>query len=208
MIYKPTNGYSFIANSSAFVNAEDGINEKGLAVGMTYVWGKELKPGFSSMFFVRYILEKCASEATEAVKKIPIGGAYHLMIADERDIVHLECSPQKLIIKEGSSFAATNHFVSEEMKEFEEEKNLYFSHERFITAKNALNHESRINLLYHVDNILSGKHGFMCQYSKALKFDTVWSSLYDITGKKIYRAEGNPQKAKYKEDTRLKGMEP
>jgi predicted choloylglycine hydrolase len=90
------------------------------------------------------------------------------------------------------------------MKEFEEEKNLYFSHERFITAKNALNHESRINLLYHVNNILSGKHGFMCQYSKDLKFDTVWSSLYDITGKKIYRAEGNPQKAKYKEDTRLK----
>ena len=49
-LYAPSNGYSFLANSSAFVSAEEGINEKGLAVGMTYVWARDLDAGFNSMF--------------------------------------------------------------------------------------------------------------------------------------------------------------
>ncbi len=52
-------------------------------------------------------------------------------------------------------------------------------------------------------DLASGKKGFVCQYSKKLKFDTLWSSIYDVNNLKIYRAEGNPSKTKFKEDTRL-----
>jgi len=52
-------------------------------------------------------------------------------------------------------------------------------------------------------NILSGKHGLMCQYDKTLNFDTIWSSVFDMTNNKIYRAEGNPLRTKFIEDKRL-----
>jgi predicted choloylglycine hydrolase len=204
-LYVPSHGYSFIANSSAFVSAEDGINEKGLAVGMTYVWAKELKAGFSSMFFVRYILEKCATaeEGLKSIQNIPIGGAYHLILADKKEVVHVECSPQKTKINKGDFAIASNHFVSEEMKTYEETKNLYYSYERYKTGYDALRKGFDKVTVGHAKDILSGKFGFMCQYEKELNFDTVWSSVFDITNNKIYRAEGNPSRCKFKEDIRL-----
>ena len=204
-LYAPANGYKFIANSSAFVNAEDGINEKGLAVGMTYVWAKELKPGFSSMFFVRYILEKCATaeEGLEAILNIPIGGAYHLLLADSKEIIHAECSPQKTVITKGNFAVASNHFVSEEMKQHEEEKNLYHSRVRYKTAYQAFTKGIDGPLVDFVAEILAGEHGFMCQYDRDENFDTVWSSIFDISNQKVFKAEGNPSRKQYREDSRL-----
>ena len=204
-LYQPSNGYSFIANSSAFVSAEDGINEKGLAVGMTYVWAKKLMPGINSMFLVRYILEKSATveKGLKAIQNIPIGGAYHLVLADKNEFVHVECSPQKIKIKRGDFAVASNHFVSDEMKKHEETKNLYYSKERYKTGYGVLSTGFDKAAAGFVKDILSSKFGFMCQYPKASNFDTVWSSVFDITNNKIYRAEGNPSRRKYKEDARF-----
>ena len=204
-LYAPANGYRFIANSSAFVGAEDGINEKGLAVGMTYVWAKELQPGFNSMFFVRYILEKCATaeDGLQAVQNIPIGGAYHLLLADRKNIIHIECSPQEIKINRGDFAAATNHFTTLEMKIHEEKKDLYHSRERYKTACDALCEEVGDDRVGYVMDILRGRFGFVCQYDRSGNFDTVWSSVYDLTDNKIYRAEGNPSRMIYKEDTRI-----
>lgn len=52
--------------------------------------------------------------------------------------------------------------------------------------------------------ILCGQYGFMCQYDRKTNADTVWSVIYDIRNKKIYRVEGNPSRKKFKEDVRLK----
>ena len=42
---------------------EEGVNEHGLAVAMTFVMTKlsDIKPGFNSCFVVRYLLEKAIS---------------------------------------------------------------------------------------------------------------------------------------------------
>lgn len=53
-------------------------------------------------------------------------------------------------------------------------------------------------------DILSGKHGFMCQYERKKGSDTVWSVIYDIKNKKIFRVEGNPSRKKFVEDSRMK----
>ena len=173
---------------------------------MTYVWAKKLKPGISSMFLVRYILEKSANveEGLKAIQNIPIGGAYHLVLADKNEFVHVECSPQEIKINRGDFAVASNHFVSEEMKKHEETKNLYYSKERYKTGYGALSSGFDKAAVGFVRDILSGKFGFMCQYPKALNFDTVWSSVFDISNNKIYRAEGNPSRRKYQEDVRLK----
>jgi predicted choloylglycine hydrolase len=55
----------------------------------------------------------------------------------------------------------------------------------------------------YAKDILSGKYGFICQYDKQLNFDTIWSSVFDISNKRLYRAEGNPSRVTYREDTRF-----
>jgi len=82
-------------------------------------------------------------------------------------------------------------------------RNVYFSKDRYQITLHALKKNEFGDGVEYAKNILSGKHGFMCQYDKALNFDTIWSSVFDITNHRIYRAEGNPLKAKYIEDKRL-----
>jgi hypothetical protein len=60
-----------------------------------------------------------------------------------------------------------------------------------------------IMMLYYLRDILSGKSGLICQYKKKLNFDTIWSSMFDISGKRIFRAEEKPFRSKYINDHRL-----
>jgi len=75
--------------------------------------------------------------------------------------------------------------------------------DRYQTTLNALKNIDYSDGVEYAINILSGKYGLMCQYDKALNFETIWSSVFDMTNNKIYRAEGNPLRAKFIEDKRL-----
>lgn len=52
-------------------------------------------------------------------------------------------------------------------------------------------------------DLLRGKYGFMCQYDSEPDFETVWSSLFDLRGLAVYRAEGDPRKKEFLLDGRL-----
>ena len=98
-----------------------------------------------------------------------------------------------------------NHFVSDEMQQYQHNEELYVdyrSKDRYQTAYNSLKTRSDYSVELAQD-ILSGKYGFMCQYDRSKGLDTVWSSVYDLKNNKIYRAEGNPSRVKYKKDNRL-----
>ncbi len=89
-LYRLDNVYSFNGNTTAFVEMEDGVNEYGLAVGLTFVYPKDIQVGFNSGMLVRYLLEKCktTSEAVKLVKTISIASNQTLTIADaEGEIV-------------------------------------------------------------------------------------------------------------------------
>lgn len=51
--------YSFNGNTTAFVQMEDGINEYGLAVGLTSVTPTKIKLGINAGMLVRLFLKKC-----------------------------------------------------------------------------------------------------------------------------------------------------
>ena len=76
--------------------------------------------------------------------------------------------------------------------------------ERYFASYNTLKENSNNFSIELTKDILSGKYGFMCQYDRKTNADTVWSVIYDIKNKKIYRVEGNPSRKQFKEDTRLK----
>ena len=52
--------------------------------------------------------------------------------------------------------------------------------------------------------LLSGGYGFLCQYDRAEGRDTVWSVIYDLRRRRIFRSEGNPMWCGYQEDTRFR----
>jgi predicted choloylglycine hydrolase len=212
IFYKLKNGYSFIGNTSSMINMEEGLNECGLAVAMTFLVPTMIVPGINSLFLVRYLLEKCATtkEAINALQGWPIPSASNIILADKMgDIVVVECTPEKFFTRkpatDDSFIVAANHFPSDEMKSHNaSDWNIFSSDTRYKTAYNALKEIGHENGIEYAQDILGGKYGFMCQYNKQLNFDTIWSSVIDISNNKIYRAEGNPLKARFKEDSRTK----
>ena len=214
--YRPENKQSFILNTSSFVNGEEGINKSGLVVAMTFVLPKreEIKPGINSLFLVRYILENCknVNEGITVLQKFPISSSCNIILTDkEGEMVVVECNPLEINLryseqnKGGENFIITvNHFTSQKMWNHDaSNRNMYSSEVRYQTAFKALKNQEYNDGVKHAKAILSGKFGFMCQYEKELNFETIWSSIYDVSNNKIFRAEGNPQKIKFIEEKRL-----
>ncbi|OGP55827.1 MAG: hypothetical protein A2Y65_01920 [Deltaproteobacteria bacterium RBG_13_52_11] len=213
VLYKLKNGNSFIGNTSSMINFEEGLNECGLAAAMTILVPTMIVPGINSVFLVRYLLEKCATtkDATNALQSLPIASACNIILADKKgDMTVAECAPKKVFLRKPPTdenfIVAANHFSSNEMKNHNSSNwlNLIYSSDiRYKTAYNALKKIDYYDDVEHAKDILSGKFGFMCQYDKQQNFDTIWSSVFDISNNKIYRAEGNPSRTKFKEDIRF-----
>lgn len=214
--YNLKDSYSFIGNTTAFVEIEDGVNEYGLAAGLTFIYPRMRKPGLNAGMIVRYILEKCrtVNEALEKIKTVPISSAQGITLADKSGAMAVvECNSEKMKIiypKDNENFVVSaNNFYSFEMEEYKNPKDLddWKSDERYKTAYTALKENKNNCSFEFVKNILSGKYGFMCQYDRRNGADTVWSSIYVLNEDKIYRAEGNPLRKKFMEDKRLKFKE-
>lgn len=216
ILYKPTNGYKFILNTSSFTNGEEGINEYGLTAAMTFVVPKisEIKAGINSVFLVRYILEKCKTvkESISALQALPISSSCNILIADKSgEMVVMECNPYKKFVRYpetnrfGDKFIITvNQLLSPVMIEHDaSDKNAYFSKERYATVYSAL-YNLNDNPIGQIKNVLGGKCGFMCQYAKELNFETIWASIFNLSDLTIYRSEGNPSKCSFIIDKRLK----
>ena len=189
---------------------EDGINEHGLAVGLTFIYPKIVGVGFNAGMLVRYLLEKCRTvdEVIASLNALPIASQQTLTVMDHfGNFAVIECNCYHVeVIKptENDSFVvAANGFVSQKMTEYNSIDD-WHSSERYSVAYNALR-ENKNNFSFKLArDILSGKYGFMCQYERNKGADTVWSVIYDIKNKKIFRVEGNPSRKKFIEDTRMK----
>lgn len=214
--YRPQNGNHFLLNTSSFINGEEGINDCGLVAAMTFVLPRldEIRPGINSVFLVRYILEKCRTvdESIHALRELPVASSCNIILTDRGGkMVVAECTPEEIHIRtpektgSGENFIITvNHFTSEEMwKHDASDRNAFRSGHRYETVYTALMRADGSDGVTYAKDILSGKYGFICQYDKQVDFDTIWSSVFDISNKRIYRAEGNPSRVTYIEDTRF-----
>lgn len=187
ILYKPNTGNSFLLNTSSFINGEEGINCFGLVAAMTFVLPNmnEIKPGFNSVFLVRYILEKCKNvdEGIQALYTLPIASSCNILLIDlSGKMVVVECNPFKINVREseengkGRRFIITvNHFTSEKMKKYDASSGNgeYYSKKRYKTAHEALMRKDDNNKIKFSQNILDGSFGFMCQYDKSMNFDTI-----------------------------------
>ena len=211
-LYRLEGGYGFNGNTTAFVEMEDGVNQHGLAAGLTFVYPHLRKPGLNAGMLLRCLLEKCktTAEALEALRKLPIASAQTLTIADrDGEIAVVECNPREMEVirpRAEERFVATaNNFNSEKMRPYRNpEIDDWHSDERYQTARNALEHNEGNYTVTFAEDVLSGKYGFMCQYDRRQNADTVWSVVYDLKRKQIWRTEGNPSRKHFNRDDRMK----
>lgn len=118
-----TGSYAFTGNTTAFVQMEDGINEKGLAVGLTSVFPRMIKPGLNAGMLLRYFLEKCTctEHALEELKRLPVSSAQTIIFADiSGNIALAECDARQIVITRSSADApyvcATNCFHADVLR--------------------------------------------------------------------------------------------
>ena len=161
---------------------------------------------------VRYLLEKCKTtdEVIESLNKIPIASQQTLTVMDNWGnyaVIECNCSHVEVIkpTEQDCFVAAANSFVSPKMTGYNNHAiDDWRSDERYSVACHALRENKNHFSLELARDILSGKYGFMCQYERNKGADTVWSVIYDVKNKKIFRVEGNPSRKKFIEDTRMK----
>lgn len=206
-----SDSYAFTGNTTAFVEMEDGVNEKGLAVGLTAVYPIRIQPGMNAGMLLRFFLERCSTvdEVIRWTKRLPIGSAQTFTVADaEGKIALIECCADGIGVvcpqDEPSFVCATNRFHTKELEQNNKSGiDDWFAEARYQTMIKILKEKSKSMDLSDAERLLSGKDGFICQYDRKTGRDTVWSVVYDLVNHSIYRTEGNPSRRQYKEDKRF-----
>ena len=157
VIYKLTDGtYSFTGNTTAFVEMEDGVNEHGLAVGLTSVYPIQCKPGFNAGLLLRYLLEKCKNvmEAVSCLHQLPIASAQTLTLADSSgEIVLVECNAERIesitSSNEQTVVYATNTFHLAKMEEYNSTGiDTWFAETRYQTLTSAFQDHRNLGLTF------------------------------------------------------------
>ncbi len=215
-IYDPKNGNRFQITTSSFINGEEGINEHGLAVAMTFVMTSldKIQAGFNSCFIVRYLLEKAdnTEQAVSLLMELPIASNCNILLADKSgDMKVVECTPSMKKIRDAESFdngriiCTVNSFISEEMKSYDDANgDDYDSHKRYqVVMDSFASGRIKDDYIETTKQLLKGDYGFMCQYDNEPDFETVWSSVFDLESLTVYRAEGDSRKKKFMMDNRL-----
>jgi len=210
----PANGYCSVGNSDIFIGREDGVNEKGLAVGMTWISPKDAKPGINFALLARCILDKCAN-VEEALKKLT--EVHHLvansyLVADrERNMAVVEACPEKIRVRkpeENNNFIlCTNQFMHPEMKDSENVKDRPpDSEHRYTAIYNKLRQKGGKLTLVGAQRILSDHTGYVCSHIKEIQMGTLWSLIATLKKPSIYMADGHPCRTKYRLDKRLDNL--
>lgn len=117
---KPTDGYASVGFSQQVIGRLDGMNEKGLVVGMHFVNNKHKEEGFIATSIIRMLLEQCANieEAVNFITNIPHGYCYNYSITDSSGkSMIVEASPQQQVVHFTNPLVCTNHFESEVLRE-------------------------------------------------------------------------------------------
>lgn len=202
--------YSFQGNTTAFVEMEDGVNEHGLAIGLTSVYPAVLGVGLNAGMLLRYGLERCRTvkEFTEALKVLPIASSQTFTAADRSgDIAVIECNCERISVERPDGrrgyVSAVNSFHSEKMQRYVcRDIDDWNAEERYQTIETAFRSDEMRDMEF-AERLLSGCYGFICQYDRSTGKDTVWSAVYDLETLEIRRCEGNPSRKKFRQDTRF-----
>lgn len=205
----PKGGFYSVGHTDIFIGREDGVNEKGVAIAMTGVAEKVIKPGINFPLIIRCVLDTCESveESVNVLSKAHFSSASNYLVADKRDMAVVEASAERVRVRRPDDhfIVCTNHFVHPEMQEMEDLKEReggnWDSIPRYKTIHEALK-GGRITV-EDAQRILKTHTGYVCSHQEKIKLGTIWSLVLTLQKPEIFRAEGHPCRAKFAKDSRL-----
>jgi predicted choloylglycine hydrolase len=211
----PQDAFISLGHSDVFIGREDGINENGLAIAMTGLSDKTVKPGVSFVLAVRSVLDKCANvkEASKNIMDMHASACANFLLADDSgDMAVTEVSPDKVMIRKpehGEDFiVCTNHFVLSEMQQYEDLERRKIENwdtiPRYKAISEGIRKAGRKMNVEAAQRIMSDHTGYVCSHQNKIKLGTLWSITASLKDLDVFRAEGNPCRTKYKEDQRLR----
>lgn len=119
----PAGRYASVGCSDHWTGRHDGVNEAGLAVGHTYVPNRGEQPGVTFALAARALLDSCGTVADSVafLERVPHARNTNFLLADATgEIAVVEASPEAVTTTSRDGFgAATNHFLSDPMCEYE-----------------------------------------------------------------------------------------
>ncbi|MFD1068004.1 C45 family autoproteolytic acyltransferase/hydolase [Oceanobacillus locisalsi] len=118
VLSKPDTGYASIGFSQQVTGRLDGMNEKGLVIGLHMVNEKSSQTGFLATTICRLVLEQCADtkEAISLIQKIPHQYSVNFSIMDKAgNNAVVEVSPEEQVVYQSRRIICTNHFESEHL---------------------------------------------------------------------------------------------
>ncbi len=174
----------------------DGINEKGLAVGVLQLQAPATaqssdKPDVGTTLAIRAMLDTCATvdEALEFLKGVDMyaaaKGCYHFQIADasgESVVVSYVNNEMVITEKDNGIICATNFYLHEVPFEYEKQglDRYEILLEKLTDTKAILSREDGMGLLNAVR--ITGTE----PDEKGRVYSTQWSSIYDLTSPTLY----------------------
>jgi hypothetical protein len=114
-LVQPTGSYASLGASELLTGRLDGMNERGLVIGLHRVRTSRRYPGLSSVVIVRLVLDQCAStaEAVAMLRRLPHAMAYNYSLLDADGVAAVvEAVPGSVAVRTGPWLACTNHFQS------------------------------------------------------------------------------------------------
>ncbi|MFC9540736.1 C45 family autoproteolytic acyltransferase/hydrolase [Lysinibacillus sp. NPDC056959] len=195
----------YLGQSDCFIGKVDGINEHGLFVGISSVPHDGIKPGLNFYLAVKYILENCRTvdEGIDVLKRFPSSVANNYLLADplgNMAVVEVTPNSYQVRLPTNNYIHCTNHHESTSLTE---SWNWSKSKERFETLDTRLKHNVNSMDLTIAQSIMSETKGHVCLNLKEQQFGTLFSVIANLNTLDIRRAEGQPNRAKYKSDRRL-----
>lgn len=202
--------FVFTGQADVFIGKMDGMNEKGLAVGMNFVNSHERSPGVSFSLIVRYLLEHCTTvtEAVNVLTKVTTCSTNNYLLADAMgDMAVVEVTPAHRFVrkpKDGQPFIySTNHFISEQMQNHDAGGVEWSkSRERARGLEQRLQNETALTI-EKAQAILSNQECFVCMDLPQEQFGTLWSVVANTQSLEVNRCDGKPQHTNYYPDKRL-----
>jgi predicted choloylglycine hydrolase len=117
----PKGSYASVGFSECLTGRLDGMNNKGLAIGLHLVRRGPKLPGFSCVVIIRLVLDQCATtqEAVALLRRLPHAMFYNYSLLDAAGhAATVEAGPGAFALRAGAPLACTNHFQAPIMQAY------------------------------------------------------------------------------------------
>jgi predicted choloylglycine hydrolase len=116
---QPAGSFASLGASEMLTGRLDGMNKRGLTVGLHRVRTSPRLPGFSCVVIVRMVLDQCGStaDAVALLRRLPHAMAYNYSLLDAGGVgAVVEAVPGSVAVRTGEWLACANHFQSPQLR--------------------------------------------------------------------------------------------